>query len=113
MRFQFFFSVSLHRLHIEASHSENTDSFCAAENRMYINYISPIHSGMRALGNSKTGLDDFDRMLFASTSSMRPSPGMVCADAIRLKAEITSGLISLSLRRERSSERAYPSEAIF
>ena len=35
-----FFTVLLHRLRIEASHTETTDSFCAAGNRMYRNEIA-------------------------------------------------------------------------
>ena len=35
---------------------------------------------MRAWGNSKTGFDDFDRILLSSTSSLCPSPGTVCVD---------------------------------
>ena len=41
------------------------------------NEISPIHSDIRAGGNSKTGIDDCDRMLFSLTSSMCPSPETV------------------------------------
>ena len=62
---------------------------------MYRDYIAPIHSGMRAGGNSKTGIDDFNRMLFSFSSSTCPSPGTVCADAKTLIAEITSRSFSL------------------
>ena len=48
---------------------------------------------MRVLGNTKTDLDDFYRMLFASTYSMCPSTGMVCADAIRLKQKSLHDLL--------------------
>ena len=48
---------------------------------MYINYIAPIHSGIRAGGSTKTDIDDFDRMLFSSTSPLCTSPETVCADA--------------------------------
>ena len=41
----------------------------------------PIHSGIQAGGSAKTGIDVFDHMLFASTSSMCPSPETVGADA--------------------------------
>ena len=75
------FSVLLHTLRIEASHTETTGSFCAVRNRMCINYMAPIHSGMSLGANALTGIYNLDHMLFSLTSSMCSSPKMVCADA--------------------------------
>ena len=65
---------------------ETNDSFCAVGNRMDINLISPIYSGIRAGGMSKSGIDDIDRMFFSSTP--------LCVGGIERCAQMPKRLIA-------------------
>ena len=70
LRYKLFVSVSLHRLHLEASVTKNTDNIGAIGSEIDINENALIQSAMRAVGNSKTLIDGFDRALFSSTCAV-------------------------------------------
>ena len=112
--FSSFFVVSLRRLRIEASHMETIDSFCAARNRTCGNKIAPIHSGRRAGGNSKTGVDDLDCMFIFFRPPLCVRLLEWCTQMPRyLIAEIASQFFSLGPRIEISSERLQRRETNF